>query len=77
MTCHGDRRAKGDDARSERGATPEEDATLAAELGYFLETRTQEQIHEQFTALGPSAHSATPTPAERNAEASELPSPAP
>ena len=27
--------------------------TLAAELGYFLETRTQEQIHEQFTALGP------------------------
>ncbi len=26
---------------------------LAAELGYFLETRTQEQVHEQFTALGP------------------------
>ena len=26
---------------------------LAAELGYFLETRTQEQIHDQFTALGP------------------------
>jgi NADH-quinone oxidoreductase subunit G len=26
---------------------------LAAELGYFLETRTQEQIHEQFMALGP------------------------
>jgi len=26
---------------------------LAAELGYFLETRTQNQIHDQFTALGP------------------------
>jgi NADH-quinone oxidoreductase subunit G len=26
---------------------------LAAELGVFLETRTQEQIHDQFTALGP------------------------
>ncbi|MEP6650609.1 MAG: NADH-quinone oxidoreductase subunit G [Lapillicoccus sp.] len=26
---------------------------LASELGYFLETRTQEQIHDQFTALGP------------------------
>jgi NADH-quinone oxidoreductase subunit G len=26
---------------------------LAAELGYFLETRTQEQVHDQFTALGP------------------------
>jgi NADH-quinone oxidoreductase subunit G len=26
---------------------------LAAELGYFLETRTQEQVHEQFTQLGP------------------------
>jgi NADH-quinone oxidoreductase subunit G len=26
---------------------------LAAELGYFLETRTQEQIHDQFTTLGP------------------------
>ena len=28
---------------------------LAAELGYFLETRTQEQIHDQFTTLGPWA----------------------
>jgi NADH-quinone oxidoreductase subunit G len=26
---------------------------LAAEMGYFLETRTEEQIHDQFTALGP------------------------
>ena len=26
---------------------------LAAELGYFLETRTQEQVHDQFSALGP------------------------
>ena len=26
---------------------------LAAELGVFLETRTQEQIHDQFEALGP------------------------
>jgi NADH-quinone oxidoreductase subunit G len=26
---------------------------LAAELGVYLETRTQEQIHDQFTALGP------------------------
>jgi NADH-quinone oxidoreductase subunit G len=26
---------------------------LAAEMGYFLETRTQEQVHDQFAALGP------------------------
>jgi len=26
---------------------------LAAEMGYFLETRTQEQVHDQFAELGP------------------------